>query len=307
MEVGDFVKKKRGKDQGMTGRIQEVLISETGEIKLIVNRTAGGVWKKQSASNFEKSDAVCEIANEAMAWFHVNKSQAFPDEFRLWIHGLQKIEPDDKKRYESIWFILGKYDREEASTIEFCWNATKLDEKDQKAAHLPFHLYPQEILDGHWIPREFCERFKVDMWNNIISRDSVRKSLCYFELDHLFPRSRGGKTLRENLTIIHWTANRKKSDKLIPFLSKKEVTDLQTGLSLDQFLSLTKYVEENFDDRAEGYEKLKMMLTEDFEWPQNVFCKLKRLTTGRDLWMYMSTRSEQHMRMKQEKTTKRQM
>eukprot|EP00960_Hanusia_phi_P059356 764147-Hanusia_phi.AAC.4 len=305
MEVGDLVTKKKGKDQGMTGRIQEVVKSETGEIKLKVNRTAGGVWKLQSACNFERTAATVNEAGKSMPWFDVNTNQAFPDEFRLWIYGLQKFESEEKRNYESIWFILGKYDRLEESTIEFCWNASKLDEKDQKAMDLPLHFYPKDISGGEWIPKEFCDSFKLDMWDNIIAKDSICNSICYFELDHLFPRSRGGKTLRENLTIIHWNANRKKSDKLIPFLSEKEVTDLQAGLSLDQFLSLTKYVEENFHDRVAGYAKLKKMLTENLEWPKNIFCKLRRLTTGRDLWMYMSKRLEQYTLMVQEHNQKK--
>ena len=257
-------------------------------------RLTSGRW--HAAVRRLSGDARCLDLNPSQ-----QPSQAFPDEFKDSLHGFISFQNDDKQKYERIWFILGRYDSFEYKTIMHCWNACRTYETSQNGAELPMSYYPQEISGGEWIPTEFRDLFKVDMWKNVIAKDAACMSICFFELDHIFPRSRGGKSARENLAMIHWNANRKKSNKLIPFLSPKEKKDLQTGLSLDQFLALTVCVEEIFDHRDQGYELLKKMLIEHFNWPKNFWRKLKALVTGRDLWMYILQHSQQCVRVVQVK------
>jgi hypothetical protein len=53
------------------------------------------------------------------------------------------------------------------------------------------------------------------MFGNIILKDAEGLGICGYALDHIFPWAKGGKTVPDNLTAIHWGANQIKSDHLL--------------------------------------------------------------------------------------------
>ena len=82
------------------------------------------------------------------------------------------------------------------------------------------------------------------MYGNVVAdpRDFSDSALCAFDVDHLFPWSRGGRSVRANFAAVQWDANRRvKSDALIATLDP----DLMAcGLRPAQFQALMEYATE---------------------------------------------------------------
>ena len=107
----------------------------------------------------------------------------------------------------------------------------------------------QQLLRDEWrkrfcrpMPEALGKKFRVDMFGNVIAdpESAAAKSVCAFEVDHIFPWSRGGRTLRPNLAPVQWGANIFKSDKL---LQGEELGGggwalLRCGLPVQGFLAL---------------------------------------------------------------------
>ena len=105
--------------------------------------------------------------------------------------------------------------------IAFCWDSLR-------------HTHP-------CIPSKFSDKFRVDMYGNVVSIDSSDGALCKFDVDHIFPWCRGGRSARNNFVACQWDANRRvKSDTLLQALSAR---DMACGLSPEQFSALLKYAE----------------------------------------------------------------
>ena len=84
---------------------------------------------------------------------------------------------------------------------------------------------------------------RCDPYGNIVSRDAKSESLCAFELDHVFPWSRGGLSVPANFMAVHFGANRHvKRSKVRNAMTEEEVESMQTGLSVEQFLELVDRV-----------------------------------------------------------------
>jgi hypothetical protein len=99
--------------------------------------------------------------------------------------------------------------------------------------------------------REFLQRFRVDMWGNMICLPTTAKggradneSLCFFDVDHTFPWSRGGRST--NFAGVQWGANNKKRDKIIQGmdLGPECASKLQVGLSPDAFVTLFMFCDQ---------------------------------------------------------------
>ena len=75
----------------------------------------------------------------------------------------------------------------------------------------------------------------------------VDKSLRYphpmsATVDHIIPIARGGHPSDlENLQLAHWTCNRQKSDKLVPYQEKKKKAETVSNRILPQSCDWRRY------------------------------------------------------------------
>ena len=96
--------------------------------------------------------------------------------------------------------------------------------------------------------RDFLGKFRVDMWGNMICLPKTvpggladNESLCFFDVDHTFPFSRGGRSVLKNFEALQCCANRwVKSDRLVQTLDPREML---CGISAAQLLALVQWVE----------------------------------------------------------------
>mmetsp|Transcript_8638 Transcript_8638/g.17319 ORF Transcript_8638/g.17319 Transcript_8638/m.17319 type:complete len:478 (-) Transcript_8638:88-1521(-) len=87
-------------------------------------------------------------------------------------------------------------------------------------------------------------RFRKDRYGNVVGygKGISNGSITKFDVDHIFPWSRGGLTVPENLEALSSRANSVgKNDKFLQELSKE---DLETGLREEQIVCLFKYIKE---------------------------------------------------------------
>ena len=84
------------------------------------------------------------------------------------------------------------------------------------------------------------------MYGNIVSLSksaggqAENYHLVFFDVDHIFPFSRGGRSVVKNFEAVQYCANRfVKGDNLVPMLSPVK---LQCGLSEDQFIAIVEHV-----------------------------------------------------------------
>ena len=98
------------------------------------------------------------------------------------------------------------------------------------------------------------DHFKVDMWNNVICLPkklpegrASDSSLTSFDVDHLFPFSRGGRSVRSNFAACQSFANRQiKVDNLIQCL---DPVAMNCGLMYPQLLAMCDAVLEEVHDK----------------------------------------------------------
>ena len=96
--------------------------------------------------------------------------------------------------------------------------------------------------------KKLLELFRVDPWGNMVCLPATagglasNDALCFFDVDHTFPFSRGGRSTRVNFEALQCCANRYiKSDNLVQSLSPVE---MQCGISAAQLLAMVQYCEE---------------------------------------------------------------
>ena len=105
-------------------------------------------------------------------------------------------------------------------------------------------------------------KFRPDMWGNMIClpdkidpAGAVNESLCFFDVDHLFPFSRGGQSVFKkgsdnNFGAVQCVANRTiKNDNLIPLLNPVE---MNCGITSEQLVAMVLYVENLEGGKGEG-------------------------------------------------------
>jgi hypothetical protein len=104
-----------------------------------------------------------------------------------------------------------------------------------------------ELGDGNF-KDFFASRFRLDMWGNVVSIEATSDgALTFFDVDHLFPWSRGGRSKMDNFGAVQFAANRwAKSDKLIPSLTCRHgeadrTNNCLRGISQTQFYNLFDY------------------------------------------------------------------
>lgn len=106
-------------------------------------------------------------------------------------------------------------------TIQYCWDSL-----------------PQS---HHCIASKYKDKYRVDMYGNVVSIEASDGALCKFDVDHIFPWSRGGRSVNSNFVACQYDANRRvKNDALVQSLRAE---DMACGLSPEQFKALMTYAE----------------------------------------------------------------
>ena len=57
------------------------------------------------------------------------------------------------------------------------------------------------------LPYQLHYLLRLDLFGNVISREAISGSLCFFNLDHIFPKTRGGYTVDTNLIALSFVVN----------------------------------------------------------------------------------------------------
>ena len=103
--------------------------------------------------------------------------------------------------------------------------------------------------------------FRVDIFGNIISLQAQDNSICAFDVAHLFPWCRGGRSVKQNFTALQSDANRlvKGLDRFTQSLSRGEMQ--QFGIVEDQMVALIEYAKLscNGDRRLWHYERFQII------------------------------------------------
>ncbi|GMI10329.1 hypothetical protein TrLO_g9864 [Triparma laevis f. longispina] len=101
------------------------------------------------------------------------------------------------------------------------------------------------------VGKELCTKahqFRLDRYGNVISAKATTGALTSYDVDHIFPWSRGGRTLPNNLEAIQTYANSSvKNSKLLQSLSLEK---MNCGVTLQQLTDLMEYCGERA--RQEG-------------------------------------------------------
>ncbi|GLJ44218.1 hypothetical protein SUGI_0923400 [Cryptomeria japonica] len=125
-------------------------------------------------------------------------------------------------------------------------------------------------------------KFRVDPYGNVLYFHADPASPLAWEVDHWFPRSRGGKTVPSNSRPVQWQVKQAKQNKLeflVPWW------DLQLGVSVNQFLSI--FASKNADFRQRAFSSMfysgkseqlhEVMVVESHTWPQHFLRKKRQL------------------------------
>jgi len=91
-------------------------------------------------------------------------------------------------------------------------------------------------IDDVNIPASLRAKFKVDAYGNVIARDAKNMGLCGWDVDHIWPWSRGGRSVMSNFAAVQWACNRcVKNDSIHQTILDSK---LRVGLTLEQFKAL---------------------------------------------------------------------
>jgi hypothetical protein len=150
------------------------------------------------------------------------------------------------------------------------------------------------------IPKYGSSKFlgwKIDRYGNVINHTAFNKSLTFYDVDHIWPWSRGGRSVNENFECVHYHANRTvKNAKLIQRLS---LSEMQTGISAAQFDELMKYCmvrskgERTHTHKAQVNKSLVLswlVRAPDKGESIGVAWKDANLQTGEDMWNFLEER-----------------
>ena len=93
--------------------------------------------------------------------------------------------------------------------------------------------------------KKLYSTFRLDAFGNIVSEQADSMAICKFEVDHIFPFAKGGRSVRDNLWGMYWGANRVKRENLLqtftPTNSKRR--GLFMGLREEQLIALFVFLE----------------------------------------------------------------
>lgn len=115
-------------------------------------------------------------------------------------------------------------------------------------------------------PAKLNQKFRVDMYGNVVSCDASNQAMTAFEVDHIFPWSRGGCSVQANFAGVYWGANNIKRDKLLQGmqLGPDYKNKLQIGITPAVFVALFKFAQQAMQgrrDRSSSYDRIAGWLT----------------------------------------------
>ncbi|GAX82349.1 hypothetical protein CEUSTIGMA_g9778.t1 [Chlamydomonas eustigma] len=94
---------------------------------------------------------------------------------------------------------------------DFCMSSTS--EAGSRRRYLAWEaldepFYVKQVSDMYGtLPQQLRALLRIDIYGNVISLDAINHSLCYFNMDHIFPNSRGGYTVQHNLMALSTASN----------------------------------------------------------------------------------------------------
>eukprot|EP00040_Diaphanoeca_grandis_P022236 m.119009 g.119009 ORF g.119009 m.119009 type:complete len:560 (-) comp28717_c0_seq1:289-1968(-) len=137
------------------------------------------------------------------------------------------------------------------SIIEHCWQS--LESFDANHGKLRAFLTDQ-TNKASWsnkrndpmIKGKFSlqERYRSDMYGNVISKckydgsDRPSKAITAYNIDHVFPWSRGGQNHILNCMALHWGANIVKTNVIVNRVSDEKRSRFETGLLVEDMIAL---------------------------------------------------------------------
>lgn len=107
--------------------------------------------------------------------------------------------------------------RPDSHTPDMSYEQRKFEDMDLEAIRLADPEYHS------WLKKKVFERYCDDGGNyHSASGNYISSNRSDFEIDHIKPISKGGKTTLDNLQLLHWRENRKKGDKWNPPAPEKD-------------------------------------------------------------------------------------
>ncbi len=152
----------------------------------------------------------------------------------------------------------------------------------------------------HWSKKvkDFMDKFKCDMYGNVISIEADNNALTKFDIDHIFPWSRGGRSRRPNFAAVQCVANRAvKNDTILQLLDPVE---MQCGIQVEQFVNFIDFTITQAAAIGKGRSNLQAELSQIESWLLHTpykgmswsnFQKMVQGTTsGRELYRFFMKR-----------------
>jgi hypothetical protein len=152
----------------------------------------------------------------------------------------------------------------------------------------------------HWSNKVkgFMDKFKCDMYGNVISIEADNNALTKFDIDHIFPWSRGGRSRRPNFAAVQCVANRAvKNDTILQLLDPAE---MKCGIQVEQFVNFIDFTITQAAAIGKGRSNLQAELSQIESWLLHTpykgmswsnFQKMVQGTTsGRELYRFFMKR-----------------
>ena len=160
------------------------------------------------------------------------------EEWGILVRGWENDYPTREWHAYETDYYRGRQTNERGN-IEYCW----IETGEQLSSELKGLL-----------GQKYADLFRVDRYGNVIANRlsdlSNKDSITFFDVDHIFAWSRGGRSVRNNFVACQYAANRDaKRAKLLCTLTKEE---MQRGISVKQFEALLKYCSEKEGGKRAG-------------------------------------------------------
>lgn len=205
-------------------------IAKFGEIKISDNSSR---WNESNEVYFPPeftNKTLSEMAvynSDSCTYEWVNKSysrQEWKQKCLSWDRNypniVERTGGEKRTLHETMSYRSSKTTNEDV--IQWCWDSLSQSNED--------------------IVSKFRNQFRVDMYGNVVARSASDGALCKFDVDHLFPWSRGGRSVKCNFSAVQWDANRRvKREHLIPTLSPGKML---AGISAPQFRALMELAQQ---------------------------------------------------------------
>ena len=200
---------------------------------------------------------------ESGAWY-ANKGACFPPEFtEVTVKAIARAEGDDTVRWGRQTYTLQQWQDQLADWQKAYPNITRSDgsapheTESYRGSQTSSPEIIKKCFDKCKRPtwpanlsgpsRTFLDQFRVDMWGNMICLPTSagglaqNEALCFFDVDHTFPFSRGGRSVLKNFEPLQCCANRYvKSDRLVQTLDPRA---MHCGISAAQLVALVRWAE----------------------------------------------------------------